>query len=262
MEVRRCTEETMGTRNVFDHVDIVLKISEYLDMKSYVRFRTTSRVLLEILPDKAPAFVKKWRCTDENTPQQNESLLIVIEKTYSVYNKFDSTEMYQILWQSTLIDLSLTQLSDISVLSGLQNLTELNLAETKVSNISLLSTLSNLRILCLQGTQITNISGLSTLTKLQKLYLSRTQISEISSLSTLKNLKELDLSRTLITDISAFSTLNNLEFLYLDYCNVQMNSVLLNLIKLKALYVDESNLVNNLVFQELDRRGVMVFFSR
>lgn len=70
----------------------------------------------------------------------------------------------------TELDLSMTKVSDISALSGLSNLTKLNLSMTKVSNISALSGLSNLTFLDLsKNANLMDISPLSGLTELRNL---------------------------------------------------------------------------------------------
>jgi len=123
------------------------------------------------------------------------------------------------------LDLYNTQVSDISALSGLTNLEELYLSYTNVSDISALSGLTNLEVLGLSNTQVSDISALSGLTNLKELDLSYTNVSDISALSGLTNLKELDLYNTQVSDISALSGLTNLKELDLSYTNVLVNNI-------------------------------------
>ena len=90
----------------------------------------------------------------------------------------DRDIMLSDVWELTSLDLSDTQVSDISVLGGLTNLQELDLYNTSVSDISVLRNLTNLKTLDLSGTQVSDISALESLTNLEKLYLSYTQVSE------------------------------------------------------------------------------------
>ena len=133
------------------------------------------------------------------------------------------------------LDLSGTQVSDISALSKLTSLSKLNLNDTEVSEISALSKLTSLSTLYLSGTQASDISALSKLTSLSELYLSGTQVSEISALSKLTSLSELDLSNTKVSDISALSKLTSLSKLDLSGTEVTDISALSKLTSLSEL---------------------------
>jgi len=76
------------------------------------------------------------------------------------------------------------------------------LHENQISDISPISSLTNLTMLYLDGNQISDISPLSSLTNMSWLSLSWNQISDISLLSSLTNLMWLDLSGNQIDDIS------------------------------------------------------------
>jgi parallel beta-helix repeat protein len=105
---------------------------------------------------------------------------------------------------------------DISVLSGLTNLTFIDLTNAQISNISALSGLTNLTALELWYNQISDISAVSGLTNLTQLYLSHNQISDISAVSGLTNLTVLYLTWNQISDISALAAHTQLEYLLLD----------------------------------------------
>lgn len=97
-------------------------------------------------------------------------------------------------------------LSDISDLKGLEYctaLTELVLFENhQIIDISPLSGLTNLRELDLSGNQISDLTPLAKLTNLTELQLSRNQISDLRPLAGLTNLTELDLGWNEISDIA------------------------------------------------------------
>ena len=101
-------------------------------------------------------------------------------------------------------------ISDISVLSNLKSLEELDLSENNISDISILSGLTNLKKLTLSGNEIIDINALSNLTNLEELSLDENKISDISVLKSLTNLKELNLSSNNINDISVLGNLTNL----------------------------------------------------
>ena len=105
----------------------------------------------------------------------------------------------------------------ITNLEGVQHcvdLKELDLGKydtsNNISDISALSELTNLRDLNLGGNEITDISPLSELTNLQWLWLPDNNISDISALSELTNLRDLYLGGNEITDISPLSELTNI----------------------------------------------------
>ncbi len=133
------------------------------------------------------------------------------------------------------LDLSGTQVSNISALSSLINLTTLDITGTQVSNISALSRLTNLQTLNITGTQVSNISALSRLTNLQTLNISDTQVSDISALSSLINLQTLDISDTQVSNISALSSLTNLQTLDITNTPVSDISALSSLTNLQTL---------------------------
>lgn len=105
--------------------------------------------------------------------------------------------------------------TDISPLADLENLTHLSLWANQVSDLSPLADLSKLTYLALGDNQISNIDPLSSLANLTILVLSENQISDVSTLSGLVNLMYLRLEDNQISDISMLADLVNLEELYL-----------------------------------------------
>ena len=118
------------------------------------------------------------------------------------------------LWQ---LDLSDTNVWGISALANLTRLETLNLSDTNVLDISALANLTNLWKLYLNDTNVSDISALANLTNLDKLDLSGTDVSDISVLANVP-LWQLDLSGTDVSDISVLANLTNLEELDLSGC--------------------------------------------
>ena len=105
-----------------------------------------------------------------------------------------------------LISLNLwaNYISDISLLSGLTGLTELDVGMNQwISDLSPLSGLTNLTKLRLEVNQISDLSPLSGLTSLTELRLTTNQISDLSPLSGLTSLTNLRLATNQISDIQA-----------------------------------------------------------
>ena len=108
-------------------------------------------------------------------------------------------------------------ISDLSPLSGLIKLTELNLFRNTIADISPLSSLTELRVLDLSGNSfILDLSSLSGLTRMRTLHLYTNNISDLSPLSDMTELRWLDVSNNLIWDISPLSTLTELRGLALN----------------------------------------------
>ena len=99
------------------------------------------------------------------------------------------------------------EISDISALTGLTQLTATSLSGNQISDISPLAGLTNLTILDLSGNEISDISPLAGLTRLTSLRLQGNQISDVTALSGLVNLEWLYLDGNPIADKSPLQTL-------------------------------------------------------
>jgi hypothetical protein len=111
----------------------------------------------------------------------------------------------------TKLDLSETQVSDLSPLAGLTGLTHLNLMQTQVSDLSPLAGLTGLTHLNLMQTQVSDLSPLAGLTGLTMLDLSGTQVSDLSPLAGMTGLTELYLHGTEVSDLSPLHHLKGLR---------------------------------------------------
>jgi len=98
----------------------------------------------------------------------------------------------------------------------LTKLSNIAIDNNQISDISPLAGLTNLTFLYLNDNQISDISPLAGLTNLDHLYLWDNQISDISPLTGLTNLTTLALSGNQISDISSLVGLTNLDWLGLD----------------------------------------------
>ena len=111
-------------------------------------------------------------------------------------------------------------LSNISLLAGLTNLTELRLGFNLIENISPLAGLTNLTFLDITGNSVSNIAPVANLTKLIHLDLDGNALSDISPVAGLTNLTFLDIWGTPISDISPVAGLTNLTVLGLGYNSI------------------------------------------
>jgi hypothetical protein len=108
------------------------------------------------------------------------------------------------------LDCENTQISDLSPLSGLVNLTELWLDNTQVSELGVLSGLVNLTTLYLNNTQVSDLGALSGLENLAVLGLENTRVSDLGALSGLVNLEALYLDNTQVLDLRPIRVLRKL----------------------------------------------------
>jgi len=160
----------------------------------------------------------------------------------------------------TSLSLDSNQISDISLFSGMTNLTDLSLDFNQISDISPLSGMINFTSLSLDSNQISDISLLSGMTNLINLSLGYNQISDISPLLGMTNLTSLYLSSIQISDISLLSGMTNLINLSLDSNQISDISPLLGMTNLEALFLNYNHIsdisvlsgMTNLVWLHLD----------
>ena len=131
------------------------------------------------------------------------------------------------------------QISDLSPLAGLENITGLALAGNQISDLSPLSGLINLSHLSIYNNpEISDLSPLIGLANLQDLSLvGSSKTSDISPLAGLVNLKNITIWGSPISDLSPLAGLTQLE--RLDICGSKASdiSVLPKLTGLKELYL-------------------------
>ena len=177
------------------------------------------------------------------------------------FNQISDISALSGLSNLTVLRLSCNQLIDIIALSGLTNLKYLNLANNQIGDISALSGLSNLTDLRLSGNQISDISALSGITNLKCLYLDFNQISDISALSGLSNLTNLRLSGNQLSDISALSGLTNLTYLSLQTNQISDITPLAGLTNLTCLYLDGNQISDISPIEGLTKLEVLGLMS-
>ena len=170
----------------------------------------------------------------------NEKKLDLSEKGLS--NISDISALANLTNLQTL-NLSGNSISDIGALANLTNLTELNLSGNKIiSDISALGGLTNLTELDWSYNKNISIGALANLPNLQTLDLSGNGIISIGELGSLPNLQTLNLSSNNISDISALGNLTNLQTLNWSYNKIIYISTLRNLTNLQTLNLSGNNI--------------------
>jgi hypothetical protein len=149
------------------------------------------------------------------------------------------------------LDLSFTNVVDVSALVKLTNLKSLNMTRAELLDVSTLPELKNLESLDLSRTKVVDISALSKLTNLKSLRLSQARLLDFSTLPEFENLESLDLSVTNVMDFSALAKLKKLESLDLSFTNVVDISGLAQLTNLKSLDLAYAKLLDISTFPDL-----------
>ena len=113
------------------------------------------------------------------------------------------------------LNVARNQISDIRPLAGLINLKGLILWDNQVRDIALLANLTNLTDLDLSGNNIDTLDPLADLVRLRILHLSDNGIADITFLAHLTNLTKLMLSHNQISDLNPLAGLTRLTYLNL-----------------------------------------------
>jgi len=151
----------------------------------------------------------------------------------------------------TLLDIGNTQVIDLSPLRELKNLAKLDLRNTWVRDLSPLRELKNLTHLNLNHTKVGDLSSLGELINLKELHLSSTNVSDLSPLVELTNLTLLDIGNTRVIDLSPLRELKNLLQLNLHDTQVSDLSQILGLKNLRTLDL-RNNKITQLPTEVLD----------
>lgn len=138
------------------------------------------------------------------------------------------------------VDLSASEVKDVTPLAQLGHLEHLNLWDTQVSNLSPLSSLKSLKYLFLDDTQVSDLSPLTHLTRLESLTLGSTQVSDLTPLAGMTRLKWLPLDDTQVRDLTPLAGLSNLRILDLNNTQVRDITPLTGLTNLESLSLDNT----------------------
>ena len=150
----------------------------------------------------------------------------------------------------TYLDLTRNQVSDVSFLIQHENLRWLDISHTQVSDVSPLAGLKDLRRLHLRGTQISDLSSLAGLIKLTYLNFqadhspTSSKVSDLTPLAQLQNLTELRFSSSEVSDLTPLAQLQNLTELAISGSQLSDVSPLAGLVNLTELSLQD-NLISD-----------------
>lgn len=118
------------------------------------------------------------------------------------------------------VDLSHSEVTDLSPLADLSKLKTLLLSHTTVKDLSPLTNLAELERLDLSNTQVSNLTPVANLTKLKSLSVFQSAVRDFAPLANLRDLESMDLGGTAVRDVFPFTRLMKLELLVLDDTSV------------------------------------------
>lgn len=107
--------------------------------------------------------------------------------------------------------------SDLTPLTNLTGITDLNVADNQITSIQPLAAMTRMNNLSLGENQITDLHALAGMTFLNYLYLNGNPLGDITPLASLTRLNHLFLGGTVVSDISSLSGLTYLATVDLGY---------------------------------------------
>ena len=140
------------------------------------------------------------------------------------------------------VNLRGTPVTDLMPLRNLNNLLLLNISNTAVSNLEPLHYCTHIKQLSMRSTQISDLSQLVNFPGLEDLDISNTKVSSLEPISTLDSIDDLRLAYTAVSDLSPLSELVNIELLNITGTNVKTLDPVQNLAKLRILQADSTGI--------------------
>ncbi|MEY4931088.1 MAG: hypothetical protein RI909_1812 [Bacteroidota bacterium] len=147
--------------------------------------------------------------------------------------------------------ISNTKVSDLSPLKYSNKLEELILKRTEVVDIAMIKKMPGLKTLDLSDNAIADFSAIATLTQLQHVDLRNTSFSTLTVMEAATALTSLTISRTRVQDLSAIKSLTNLQTLNMDSTRVSNITPLSALENLEVLHANATALSNLSPLQKL-----------
>lgn len=140
------------------------------------------------------------------------------------------------------LDLSGTPISDLSDLRNLSNLIKLNISDTKITDLSPLQYLINLKEIKFNNTKVSNISSLSNNSSLEIVEMNNTLVSDIFPLARLTTLTRLKMNKTNVNDISALANNKNLVIISFHDTKVSSCEILKNFQNLEMVGMNNTKI--------------------
>ena len=170
-----------------------------------------------------------------------------IDKVEGKYvNSNDISDLTPLAELTNLTQLILTNtgVSDLTPLAELTNLTRLSLGDNSIVDLTPLTELTNLTWLSLGDNSIVDLTPLTGLTNLTELWLWNNSFSDSTPLAGLTNLTWLWLSDNSIADLTPLAGLTNLTDLTLTNTSIADLTPLAGLTSLTGLFLDDNSIAD------------------
>lgn len=190
-------------------------------------------------------FKQRLDVTDSVTLNDIKDMMALNELDLSGNQYIQTIEPLAQLTNLKLLNLSETNVADLTPIRNLTELVELNLSRTKVFDLTPLNYASKLERLNINHTEIRSIAVLEKMTALQNLEMEFTHVIDFEPISALTNLRNLHLEGTAMGSLSPIQEMTQLLELNIAKTPVQDLSPLKGLGSLATLNVD-STLIRNL----------------
>jgi antitoxin component YwqK of YwqJK toxin-antitoxin module len=225
--------------------------SSFLDGEIYEG--RSLRVAREAKEDAQKRLLEKWRAEHEDLMKALADGRDQIRRakesgdtSLSLHGR-DVTDLTPLATLTELTNLSLTDnmIADISPLAKLTKLTTLKIRNNTLNDITPLASLTSLRELELYGNrELTDIKPLAGLNKLTKLGIYGNPITDLSSLKRLSNLEHLNLQSSKITELTPLAKLTNLTTLGIQNNKLADLTPLRGLTNLERLLLDSNKITD------------------
>ena len=140
------------------------------------------------------------------------------------------------------VNLARTPVSDLMPLRNLNNLQQLNISYTAVSSLEPLQYCTHIKGLVIRGLGLADLNILVNFPGLEDLDLSNTKVTSLAPISTLDSIDDLRLSNTPVSDLTPIAGLTNIELLNISSTGVKNIDALQNLSKLRILQADSTGI--------------------
>lgn len=138
------------------------------------------------------------------------------------------------------LHISLQDISDLSAMTGLTALEDIDFRHTPIEDVSPLAALPTLRNLCLYDTDVSDLSALSACPLLENIDAGNTRITSIAAFMGIQNLKYLYVRQTVVESLSGIEGFPYLEQIGLSDVLDRDLTPLLSLPQLQEVHLDES----------------------
>ena len=192
-----------------------------------------------------------WSITEFTAPEGVTTFADLAQMPYLYQLTIQNQQIDSLEHLSTLSNLSILDLSgcrftveEMSVLTNLPYLKQLNLSNCGLSTIAGLSDAQSLTHLDLSNNTIRNLEALAPMTTLQSINLSHNAVTELGALSGLGSLETLNISYNAVSSLSALKSCVKIRNLAAAHNQIGSLSGIDNLLLLEDLSVDKNNLTD------------------